>query len=92
MPRGDGGGDALGWAIHPAGIALLVRLSRQLGLSAAAIQPSVQHYRRCSNMSSASIVFILKDAAAETPVGSAINLLMMGAGFSVVYGRLRREA
>jgi alkylresorcinol/alkylpyrone synthase len=80
------------WAIHPAGIALLVRLSRQLGLPSAAMQPTVQHFRRYSNMSSASIVFILKDVAAETPVGSAINLLTMGAGFSVVYGRLRRGA
>jgi alkylresorcinol/alkylpyrone synthase len=80
------------WAIHPAGIALLVRLSRQLGLPPGAMQPTVQHFRRYSNMSSASIVFILKDVAAETPVGSAINLLTMGAGFSVVYGRLRREA
>src|SRR5262245_13125736 len=33
------------WAIHPAGIALLMRLSRRLGIPAQAIEPSVAHYR-----------------------------------------------
>ena len=41
-------------------------------------------------MSSASIVHVLKEIAAETPAGSAINLLTMGAGFNVIYGRVRR--
>lgn len=78
------------WAIHPAGIALLVRISRKLGIPSEAIQPSVNHYRRFSNMSSASIVQILKEVAAEAPTGAAINLLTMGAGFNVIYGRVRR--
>jgi alkylresorcinol/alkylpyrone synthase len=80
------------WAIHPAGITILARLSRQLGIAPAAIQPSVQHYRRYSNMSSASLPFILAQLAAEAPVGEAINLLTMGAGFNVIYGRVRKEA
>lgn len=78
------------WAIHPAGITLLVRISRKLGIAGDAIQPSIAHYREHSNMSSASIVHILKEVAAETPAGSAINLLTMGAGFNVIYGRVRR--
>jgi len=78
------------WAIHPAGIALLVRLSRKLGIPAEAMQPSLAHYRRFSNMSSASIIFILQELARATPVGRAINLLSMGAGFNVVYGRVRK--
>lgn len=78
------------WAIHPAGIALLVRISRKLGIPSEAIQPSVQGYRKASNMSSASILHILKDVAADTPAGAAINLLSMGAGFNVIYGRVRR--
>ena len=78
------------WAIHPAGITLLVRISRKLGIPGAAIQPSIDHYREHSNMSSASIVHILNEVAAETPVGAAINLLTMGAGFNVLYGRVRR--
>jgi alkylresorcinol/alkylpyrone synthase len=78
------------WAIHPAGIALLMRLSRELKIPKEAIQASVAHYRENSNMSSVSVLFVLRDLAATTPVGSAINLLTMGAGFNVVYGRVRR--
>jgi predicted naringenin-chalcone synthase len=79
------------WAIHPAGITLLVRLSRKLGIASESIQPSVKHYRKHSNMSSASLMHILAGLMPETPEGSAINLLTMGAGFNVIYGRLRRE-
>jgi predicted naringenin-chalcone synthase len=41
-------------------------------------------------MSSASVLYVLKELAAATPIGSAINVLTMGAGFNVVYGRVRR--
>jgi len=79
------------WAIHPAGISLLVRIGRKLGISHAALQPSLEHYRQYSNMSSASVLFILKALAAQTPARAAINLLTMGAGFNVIYGRVRKE-
>ncbi|BBO33847.1 hypothetical protein [Lacipirellula parvula] len=78
------------WAIHPAGIALLMRLSRELKMPKDSIQPSVAHYRENSNMSSVSILFVLKELAAAAEVGSAVNLLTMGAGFNVIYGRVRR--
>jgi alkylresorcinol/alkylpyrone synthase len=78
------------WAVHPAGVALLLRLARKLGIPPAAIQPSVAHYREHSNMSSVSVLYILEGLAGQTPVGSAINLLTMGAGFDVIYGRVRR--
>jgi len=78
------------WAIHPAGIVLLVRLSRKLGIPQAAIQPSAAHYREFSNQSSVSLVQILNTVAEETPAGSAVNLLTMGAGFNVIYGRVRK--
>jgi alkylresorcinol/alkylpyrone synthase len=78
------------WAIHPAGVALLMRLARKLGIPPAAIAPSVAHYREHSNMSSVSVLHILDELAGQTPVGSAINLLTMGAGFDVIYGRVRR--
>jgi alkylresorcinol/alkylpyrone synthase len=78
------------WAIHPAGITLLMRLSRELKIPKEAIQASVSHYREHSNMSSASVLYVLKDLAAAAPAGAAINLLTMGAGFNVVYGRVRQ--
>jgi predicted naringenin-chalcone synthase len=86
----DGWKEEPRWAIHPAGITLLMRLSRELKIPKEAIQASVGHYREHSNMSSASVLYVLKGLAAATPVGSAINLLTMGAGFNVIYGRVRR--
>ncbi len=80
------------WAIHPAGISLLVRLGRKLGIPNEALQPSLEHYRCYSNMSSASLIHILKETAKAAPQGAAINLLTMGAGFNVIYGRVRKEA
>ena len=78
------------WAIHPAGIALLVRLTRKLGIPMEAIKPSASCYREFSNMSSASILHILKNVAETAEPEQAINLLTMGAGFNVIYGRVRR--
>ncbi len=78
------------WAIHPAGILLLMRLSRGLGIPREAIQASAAHFREHSNMSSASILHILAGLTPETPIGGAVNLLSMGAGFNVLYGRVRR--
>jgi len=78
------------WAIHPAGLSLLVRLRRHLGIPEAAIRPSVEHFRTHSNMSSVSLLDLLRELAIEAPPGSAINLLTMGAGFNVIHGRVRR--
>jgi alkylresorcinol/alkylpyrone synthase len=78
------------WAIHPAGIALLMRLSRKLEIPGPAIEPSVAHYRTHSNMSSVSILYLLEELWQHTPVGAAINVLTMGAGFEVIYARVRR--
>jgi len=50
----------------------------------------MNHYREFSNMSSVSVLHVLKTLAETAPAGSAINLLTMGAGFDVIYGRLRR--
>lgn len=83
--------EATQWAVHPAGIALLVRLSRALGLSREALKPSTQSYRACSNMSSASILHILSDVQAGASPGDWINLVSMGAGFEILFGRLQRH-
>ncbi len=80
------------WVVHPAGIALLVRLSRKLGISSEALRSTVAHYREYSNQSSVSLYQILAAEREATPVGQAINLLSMGAGFEVYYGRVRRCA
>jgi predicted naringenin-chalcone synthase len=78
------------WAIHAAGITLLMRVARSLNFPKESIRASADHYRDHSNMSSASILFVLKELAEKASAGTAINLLSMGAGFNVVYGRVRR--
>jgi alkylresorcinol/alkylpyrone synthase len=78
------------WAIHPAGLVILTRIARRLGIPSEALHASVAHFREYSNMSSASIIHILAQVAAEAPVGAAVNMVTMGAGFNVIYGRVRR--
>ncbi|MEM7127827.1 MAG: hypothetical protein AAF702_15955 [Chloroflexota bacterium] len=79
------------WAIHPAGIAILSRLRRKLGMPKAALKPAIDHFERYSNMSSAGIVHILKEVAANAPVGAPINLLTMGAGFNVIHSTFCKQ-
>src|SRR5207249_472610 len=54
------------WAIHPAGIILLMKIARKLGTPTEAIQPPANHYRRYPNMSSASVVHIPPELAEST--------------------------
>jgi predicted naringenin-chalcone synthase len=75
-----------GWAIHPAGIMLLLSLAKKLGLARSALEPSINHFRSCSNMSSVSILHILKDVIGCARSGQLIRWLSMGAGFHVACG------
>lgn len=79
------------WAVHPAGIALLMRIVKEQNLSPDILTPAIKHYGTCSIMSSASILFILKDIAETAPGDTPINLLTMGAGFNVMYGQVYKE-
>jgi predicted naringenin-chalcone synthase len=74
------------WALHPAGIMLLLSLAKKLGLAKAALEPSLSHFRACSNMSSASILHILKNIIGCANPGQPIRWLSMGAGFHVACG------
>jgi len=74
------------WAIHPAGIMLLLSLAKKLGLARSALEPSINHFRACSNMSSVSILHILKNVIGCARSGQPIRWLSMGAGFHVACG------
>ena len=74
------------WAIHPAGIMLLLSLAKKLGLAKADLEPSLSHFKACSNMSSASILHILKNIIVCAKPGQPIRWLSMGAGFHVACG------
>jgi alkylresorcinol/alkylpyrone synthase len=74
------------WAIHPAGIMLLLSLAKKLGLARSTLEPSIDHFRSCSNMSSVSILHILKNVIGSAKSGQPIRWLSMGAGFHVACG------
>jgi alkylresorcinol/alkylpyrone synthase len=74
------------WAIHPAGIMLLLSLAKKLGLARSALEPSIDHFRACSNMSSASILHILQRVISDAKPSQQIRWLTMGAGFHVAAG------
>jgi predicted naringenin-chalcone synthase len=49
------------WAVHPGGRAILDRVERGLGLSNTALAASRDVLRGCGNMSSATILFVLRE-------------------------------
>ena len=79
-------GPEAAWAIHPAGIMLLLSLAKKLGLSRSTLEPSLSHFRSFSNMSSASILHILENLIRCAKAGQSIRWLSMGAGFHVACG------
>jgi alkylresorcinol/alkylpyrone synthase len=74
------------YGIHPAGIMLLLSLAKKLGLDRATLEPSIRHFRIFSNMSSASILHILRELLTTAYSGQEVRWLTMGTGFHVVYG------
>jgi predicted naringenin-chalcone synthase len=49
------------WAVHPGGKAIIDQVQRTLGLSAEQVAASRDVLRRCGNMSSATILFVLEE-------------------------------
>lgn len=79
------------WAVHPGGRAILDGLAQSLALPEGALADSYAVLRQFGNMSSATILFVLKrlmDAAAE-PEGALISALAFGPGLTVEIGFLR---
>lgn len=74
------------WAVHPAGIMLLLSIAKKLGIERLALEPSIRHFRAFSNMSGASILHVLGDVILRATPGQEVRWLSMGAGFHVAYG------
>ena len=49
------------WAIHPGGKSIIDQVQRSLGLSVEQVSDSREVLRRCGNMSSATILFVLEE-------------------------------
>ncbi|GLW73534.1 stilbene synthase [Kitasatospora phosalacinea] len=78
-------GDLTAWVCHPGGPRVLDALQTELGLPAAALAPSRASLARCGNLSSASVLHILRDVLAADPPpppGSYGLVLALGPGFA----------
>ena len=69
------------WAVHPGGRLILDSVQDACGLSDQQMAPSREVLRRFGNMSSASIMFILRDLLTSAP--SAGRALAFGPGLTV---------
>ncbi len=86
------GADA--WAVHPGGRSILDRVAAGLGLAEDAMTPSRRVLRDHGNMSSATVLFILRDLLHDPALtdGAQIGLLAFGPGLTVESAMLRRRA
>lgn len=57
------------WAIHPGGRSILDAVQKSIGLSNEALRPSRQVLRQFGNMSSASLMFVLKEIIEQKNTG-----------------------
>ena len=81
------------WIIHPGGQRVLDRVHRAFGFSNGALQPSHAVLEQFGNMSSPSVLFVLKSILETRPVRSGELGIMVsfGAGFSVFAALVRFE-
>ena len=78
------------WAVHPGGRSILDRVESALDMDAAALAPSREVLRAHGNMSSATLLFILRDLLADASRGDGdrIAALAFGPGLTVEAARL----
>lgn len=77
------------WAVHPGGRAILDRTQEALALPDAAMASSRRVLREHGNMSSATVLFVLRDAVdAGIEDGGAVVALAFGPGLTVESARM----
>jgi predicted naringenin-chalcone synthase len=72
------------WAIHPGGTAVLEKIQKKLNLSCHDIRHSLHIFEHYGNMSSPSLMFVLKNIldTGETYPGQLCCIVSFGAGFT----------
>lgn len=75
--------DIAHWAVHPGGRSILDVVEEKLSLSELQIKPSQEVLRRYGNMSSATIMFVLKEIISDQVRGGAGLALGFGPGLTV---------
>ncbi len=77
------------WAIHPGGRAILDRVESGLGLPKETLGASREVLRTCGNMSSATILFVLKELQARgLNAGETVLPMSFGPGLTIETGLL----
>ncbi len=78
------------WIAHPGGPKVISGMEEGLGLPEGTLRLSVESLQKYGNLSSASVLFILKEALAQNPpAGSLGVLLAMGPAFAAEYSLLQ---
>ena len=78
------------WAVHPGGTRILESAARGLGVEMNALQPSLDVFRRNGNMSSATIMFVLRGLLEDPScVGEPGCAMAFGPGLTVESLRFR---
>ena len=80
------------WAVHPGGRSVLDRVEKGLGLEASTLTASREVLRDYGNMSSATILFILRRLLEEAAVTGPVAALAFGPGLTVESALLHKEA
>jgi predicted naringenin-chalcone synthase len=80
------------WAIHPGGRSILDKVEAKLGLGENQLEPSRRVLRDYGNMSSATVLFVLKDILEQDAQGSEDRVCAMafGPGLTVETGLFTR--
>lgn len=71
------------WAIHPGGRSILDRVESTLGLSESQLVPSRDTLREYGNMSSATVLFVLRHILGTAAPGERICAMAFGPGLTV---------
>ncbi len=74
------------WAVHPGGRAILDKVQGSLGLSEEQMRPSREVLRDYGNMSSATVLFILRELLAQAQPGERACAMAFGPGLTVESG------
>jgi predicted naringenin-chalcone synthase len=77
------------WAIHPGGKAILQKVETALGIAPSELQPSYDVLREYGNMSSTTIMFVLRRILEDSRFGTMLGLAF-GPGLTVETGIFRK--
>ncbi|SDT14510.1 type III polyketide synthase [Microterricola viridarii] len=85
LAAGAAGQSVQHWAIHPGGRSILDKVEQKLGLSEAQLVPARETLRDFGNMSSATVLFVLKKIleAPATAEGERVLAMAFGPGLTV---------